>query len=452
MITKKVEVVKPKWDRCARTGIIKIGENKVVLDITFAPTVTTSDEMTMLMKGMAIEPLDHAHACVIRLHDASDTIKPVKRRSKAAALDGSDFTAKNRYSNAFLDFATIIIEPGTDSMKYEGRMKEFATSPDVPFELRKFANRMMTYRVRKKKGSAAPDGKSLEIRIKLEYDEFWDWLMLSENRAKLQGIISETIESEFGLGSDFGLGPVPVIDSEKMLNYTKDVNRLTLAIWPKGQNDNCATYLILAPEVFSNPDLMKKIVAYIREVGTKFIVIKFKNLQLDLRNKGDECKEMQNLLLAINEIKHEHNDDRVFVALEAGFQMYPFAAGGFDIVSTSMTGYDGEFPFHRGGGRDISGYFDITWLAPRDAKYARKMLSFGGFPHEGCICSRVRDVEAALLDWPKIRREHYIRRVDELYGQIWSFIDEQKIELAKGRVSNSRVSNLKHILPDLDFL
>jgi hypothetical protein len=44
MITKKVEVVKPKWDRCARTGIIKIGENKVVLDITFAPTVTTSDE------------------------------------------------------------------------------------------------------------------------------------------------------------------------------------------------------------------------------------------------------------------------------------------------------------------------------------------------------------------------------------------------------------------------
>src|SRR5260370_24250842 len=99
MITKKIEVVKQKWDRCARKGIIKIGETKVVLDVTFAPTVTTSEEMTMLMKGMGVEPLDHVHACVIRLHDASDTIKPVKRRSKSAALDGSDFTAKNRYAN-----------------------------------------------------------------------------------------------------------------------------------------------------------------------------------------------------------------------------------------------------------------------------------------------------------------------------------------------------------------
>ena len=310
---------------------------------------------------------------------------------------------------------------------------------------------MEVYRKKKGKSSRDEEGESYESRIKREFSEFWDLLMQAENLKKLVAIIHETISTEFNLGADIGMAPVPVIDSDRMLDYTKTVNRLALSYWPEDQRDTAATYLILAPEAFSNPSLMKKIIGYIKEAETKFVVIKFKNLEVDHRNRIIETEQVKNLLEAISKAKHEHGDEKIFVALEAGIQNYLFAAGGFDIVSTSMTGMDGDFPYRRVDKTAINGYLDITTLTLRDDRYLRLMLASGGFLHDGCICSRVKDYTSARLDWYDIRREHYVKRMDELCAEIWSYIDQRKIEEAKGRLSRSRLSNLKHALPMLEY-
>jgi len=196
----------------------------------------------------------------------------------------------------------------------------------------------------------------------------------------------------------------------------------------------------------------KKILDYIRHAETKFIVIKFKNLELDKRMKVEERAQMKELLETINEAKRENKDEKVFVALEAGVQSYLFAVGGFDIVSTSMTGFDGDFPFRNKNKTAINGYFDIESLLMRDERYVRACIEKGGFPHEGCVCATVKDYTAAKLDWHRIRREHFIRRMNELYADIWAHIDDKTIEECKARISRSSLSNLKHVLPYLDMV
>jgi len=451
MKPQKVELLNVKWDRCARKGLIRIGEQKNILDISFAPLICTKREMDMFIKQSTIQYLDHVHACVIKLHDANDTIKPVIKNADNSSIDTTDFSVRNTYLNGFLGLITIIIDPATDSMKYVAHMKKLATSREVPSELHKFANKMETLRMKKKKGSKDKQGNSIESKIKQEYQDHWDTLMRPDKATTLTAIIRDTLNRESKLRADIGLACVPVIDSEKMLEYTERINRYALAIWPKDEpKDNCATYMILAPEIFSDTALVEKIINYISQVQTKFIVIKFKNLELDGRSKVEETEMLKHLLDAIIKIKHEKKEDKIFVALEANIQMYPLALAGFDIISTSMTGMDGDFPFRRTNKNAINGYFDKTNLIFRPDKYVRKKLANGGFKHPDCICEKAKDYESAHLDWYDIRREHYVRCVNELYTEIWRFIDQRKIELGKQILSNSRIRNLKEALPLLD--
>ena len=453
MKLQKVRVINPVWDRCASKGIIRIGE-KEVLKISFVPSLSTPDEMGIFIHHIAGANLMHSRACVVKIFNADKVMRPVLMRAKMGMMDSPEsYTVANVFDSTFRARTGIIIDPATDSMKYEGYMEEFSKSFDVHSELRRFADRMQGYRVKKsKKGFRDEEGESYEARIKREYDEWWDMMMEAKNLSKLSEIIHKTIDKEFDLDADIGLPPVPVIDSIRMLEHTITVNRLALAHWPVDERDTAATYMILAPEVFSDPELMKRILDYIKVVETKFIVIKFKNLELDLRNKVEERLQMKELLETISEVKREHNDDKVFVALESGVQNYLFAVGGFDLVSTSMTGFDGDYPFRRKNKTAINGYFDISTLLMRDDKYVRMMLSKGGFPHEGCVCSGVRDYASAKLDWGRIRREHYVRRMNELYSDIWGHIDDKTIEECKARISRSSLSNLKHSLPYLEMV
>jgi len=100
----------------------------------------------------------------------------------------------------------------------------------------------------------------------------------------------------------------------------------------------------------------------------------------------------------------------------------------------------------------INGYFDIGTLLLRDDKYVRMVLEKSGFYHEGCVCSTAKDYVSARLDWYRIRREHYVKRMNELYADIWSRIENKEIEECKAKISRSCLSNLKHALPYLEYV
>jgi hypothetical protein len=160
------------------------------------------------------------------------------------------------------------------------------------------------------------------------------------------------------------------------------------------------------------------------------------------------------LLNDIIQIKHDKKDERVFVLLEAGLQLYAAAAGGFDIVSTSISGFDGDWIFRPNDKKDtINGWFDMDKLFFRNDRFIRKKLENGGFKHKDCpACKSITDYESAKRDWHDKKRIHYLVCLNQLFSRLYGYIDDQRIELAKTDIARSEVSNLKNILPLMDHL
>ncbi len=450
MQSRKITIKNPKWDRIARKGIIIVGA-KEILDITFSPLVFTEREMKLYVKTVRTYKLPHEHAFVIKLFRAKKTIKSIIRVAESADLTLNDFSIKNTVANDFLASNVIVVDPATDSLIYEAYTEEMGQSEDVPLELRRIAKRMSAIdktKPKKKKDSASYLGRKYNT-----YEQFWDSIMEDKNRKKLVRLIYETFDKEAECRADIGLAPVPVVYSVKMLRYAKEINRIALANWTKGElADNCATYLILESTALKIEPLMDELIRYIKEAETKFIVLKFKNLVLDTRNRVEEQEAFKRLLKAINEVKKK-DKDKVFMLLEAGYQLYAAAAGGFDVVSTSMSGFDEDWAFKGKSSAGINGWFDIENLIFRDDKSIRKMLENGGLKHMGCpICAKITDYKSAKKNWYAKKRMHYMWAVNELFARLYIYIDDKKIEQAKVDIMRSRLANLRHILPDLDHI
>lgn len=450
MLSQKIEVKNPHWDRIARKGIIAVG-NKEMLDITFSTGISTKNEMQLYIKTVRTFKLPHEHSFVIKLFNAGKTIKPIIRASETADLTSTDFSIKSTVANNFLSSSIIIVDPATESLFYEAYTEEMGKSEDVPLELRRIANRMSAIdKTKPKKKEEQTPYYNQKFKT---YEQFWESIMDESNRPRLVRLIYETFDKEAECRADIGLPPVPIVYSPNMLQFTKEINRIALANWPKGQpTDNCATYIIVAPEALKNEYLMHEIIKYIREVPTKFIVFKFKNAEIDKRDKTDEQDLFKELLQAIIEIKHK-DKNKVFMALEAGYQLYAMAAAGFDVVSTSMTGFDKDWPFRRNDRKGINGWFDKETLTFRDDGKIRKMLDNGGLKHPGCpICSKIKDYESAKKNWYAKKRMHYMYTVNELFARLYKYVDEKKIELAKSDLVKSRLANLRHVIPMLDHI
>jgi hypothetical protein len=449
MQPQRITVKDTQWDRIARKGIITIG-NKELLDITFAPLIATEREMKLYLKTVRTYKLPHEHAFIIKQYRAAKTIKPIIRAAESADLLLTDFSIKNTVANDFLASNVIIVDPAPEAILYEKYTEEMGQSQDVSLEFRRLANRISAIdktKPKKKEGQAAYSTRKYDT-----YQEFWRSIMDEKNRGKLVRLIADTFDKEAACRASVGLAHVPVTYSLEMLEYTKEINRIALANWPKGQpSDNCATYIVLQSTVLRNTLIMDAVIDYIKNAPTKFIVLKFKNLELDLRTRMEEQDAFKNLMKVIIEIKKKDND-KVFVLLEAGYQLYAAAASGFDIVSTAMTGFDDDWPFRKGN-TGINGWFDVANLIFQNDKVIKKMLENGGLRHAGCpVCTKIKDYETAKKQWYSKKRMHYMWAVNELFARLYTYIKEQQIERAKADIIRSRVANLRHILPDLDHL
>ncbi len=448
-----IAVQQIKWDRSVRRGLIRIGETKSILDISSAPLASNFDEIFRHFDMVWKQGLGHSHVILIKLFDGEKTIERITDRASSASIDSKDYSAKNRYLNDVLRMMVVIVDPALDSLKYLLHTRNLATGKYVQFDIRKIANRIESLHVQKKKKKFASDAQTYASKIDEVYTEFFNRIMNEKDHKTLLRIITETLRKEFECQADIGLPPVPIISSDVTFEFAKLINQFALEVWPKNEShDNCATYLILSPEVLSNEDLVKKIISYIDELETKVLVLKIKNLKLEEKNKSDETDAFRNICEAIIRLKQKRKDT-VAVLLEANTAMFPAAASGFDIVSTSQVGMDDEKPFQIPSRKNtINGYFDPVKLFHRNDQYIRKALQSGGFKHKGCICSTLTDYPSAKRDWPDIKRRHLIQTVDELYEKIYQYAGEGMIEQVKIDLAKSRISNYRQALPLTDHV
>jgi hypothetical protein len=233
------------------------------------------------------------------------------------------------------------------------------------------------------------------------------------------------------------------VDSEGMLDIAIRINRLAKAIAPRTKP--YATYLLLQKGVLGNDALLDKIILYLKADPTQLTMIKIKNL--DLWNPGcvRQRESYRKLMDVMYQIRKE-NPNKIYMALENWFVSFPSACYGFNIVSTSMHGYDKDSEF----GTNVRG----SWFDP-DLMYYRPFSDLEGIMknndnHLPCycpVCKRITNLDLDPDTWNMLRREHYVLTMNEFMRMISQAIKDRNIELAREKLASSEVAKLRILIP-----
>ena len=436
---KTIKIARTEWDRCTRNGSVRIG-NKTLLFHTFAPSLQNGQDVEIYLELLRINPssLKNAKMMTYRIFDMHKTIVPLleKVKSKQHTLfDKHQF----QHEQDIVESTPMLIDPCMEYTWYTHHTEKLLQIPKLPRELRNLVTTLTSNNIQKQ--SKKIDKSEEFQRRKSAYEDFWYGLY--ENPTRLADVVTRMLELQHALGSDIGLPPVPPIHEPKIFDVVKQINRISQAVWA---GENCATYLVLTPEIMYNEEQIDVILDYLKNTSSKFIVVKIKNLELDKSSRIRERDMFKKILKTINDIKKSKNDERVFVLLESGLQFYPAMAGGFDVVSTSLRALDKDGMFGRSINSGYGSWYDPKYLVVRSFQEVKKMLEIGnGLPCMCSACSAVKTI-GNQNDWNKKRREHYIYSVSHLANEIDNFVARQRIELAVEKLSKSALANFKHML------
>lgn len=175
--------------------------------------------------------------------------------------------------------------------------------------------------------------------------------------------------------------------------------------------------------------------------------MKIKNL--DLWNSGQlvQKESYKKLMDTMFEIRKK-NPSKMFLALENWYQCFVSACYGFDIVSSSMTGFDRDSEY---GTNTYGSWFDpeLMYYVPFDILKKRIVKNTENrLPCSCYACTQISDLENVERDiWYIRRREHYVLTMNKNMRMIRQAIEDRNIELAREKIVNSDISGLKNLIP-----
>lgn len=124
------------------------------------------------------------------------------------------------------------------------------------------------------------------------------------------------------------------------------------------------------------------------------------------------------------------------------------ACYGFDIVSSSMHGFDRDSEY---GTNTYGSWFDpeLMYYVPFDDLKKRIVKNTGNrLPCYCSACKQIPNLEKVERDtWYLLRREHYVLTMNEYMRMIRQAIEDRNIELAREKILNSDISGLKNLIP-----
>ena len=136
------------------------------------------------------------------------------------------------------------------------------------------------------------------------------------------------------------------------------------------------------------------------------------------------------------------------MALESWYVSYASACYGYNIVSTTMTGFDRDSEF---GSNTFGSWFDPDWMYYISFdELKEKVLKNTNhvMPCYCSVCKKIKDLSAVSRDdWYNFRREHYALTMNEYMRQISQAITDRTIELARDKLANSQLALLQSLIP-----
>lgn len=432
---KRLTIEEAKWDRCTRNGFLRVGTKRVLLH-TLSPLITNSDFIPYF-DNLKQHPSEskHARMMTFKIFELDKTLKPLLQSINQTTLEGGHAFA---FEKDIVETTPILIDPCMEYTWYSPFRKKLSTNKDIPIEIRRLALKILAIDKKMKEGDLTkPEGYA---KSKIEYEKFW--LDLAKDKKKLSEVVTKILGLQNSLQADIGLPPVPAVYSRELLDVTIQINKIAQAIWV---GENCATYVVLTPQWLKSEELVDLLINYLKSVESKFIVLKIKNLELDKVTFVYQRQMFKKIMEAINSIKHK-DEEKAFMLLEAGYQMYPAIAGGFDFVSTSLKGLDKDGGGFSPDANGFGGFFSPKHLVVLPWRDVKIMFANGGLK---CSCEVCRSITSipSKKDWNKLRRMHYMLAVSRMLEDINKFVVDQRMELAIEKLSLSELSNFKRMLP-----
>lgn len=434
-VTTKIKIEDQKWDRCSRQGSFRVGNKRALLH-TICPLITrAADDRRAYVDSRTIYPGETSHAGMMlhRIFDCDYSLGPLRESLGQTSLDG---LAVSHIRKETIDATPLLIDPSTEYTRYAFRQGELIGDRNTPSAIRRIAKKVSAARSETNNGGRDSPGTGRD------HTHNTLWLELSRDAAALSSTVSESLAAQQKLGADIALPPVPAAHDVGMLDVSAKINKVSQAVW---SSNSCADYNILTPEFFSSEHSVGALLDYMGSSGVTFNVLKFKNNWLEQVCNYPQRLQLKKLLEGINEIKL-NDPSRIFMLLEAGYAMYPAAAGGFDVVSTGLRALDRDGRGFASDAAGYGGYFSPKQLIVLPWRHVEKILKRAGLPC-GCeICLRITTAPKRD-DWNLQRRLHYILSTSRLLGELTQLVKERKIEMAMQNLSRSEISNFAHTLP-----
>lgn len=430
-----IRVENQKWDRCSRSGYFIVGAKRAPFH-TYCPLLTsTESDWRSYVESRTIYPHETSHAGMVvsRVFDLKKSLGAMQQSLAQTTLSG---LPANQSKSDIINASIMMVDPCSEYTRYAFHRDALIGDPNTATAIRRLARKVAAAPPRDSGGGPRHDGTGRDG----PHNNLW--IDLSRNDAETSSAVSETLAVQQNWHVDIALPPAPASNNEDMLAVSKKINRVSQAVW---SGNNCANYNILTPEFFSRERSIDALLAYLASLDTTFCVLKFKNNYLEEVSNYAQRLQLKRLLEGINEIK-SNNPNRIFMLLEAGYAAYPAAAGGFDIVSTSLRALDrdGIGFAHDAAGR--GGYFGPKQMIVLPWRHVKKMLEKNGLPCSCGVCRGINSIPSTK-SWNQQRRSHYIHCASRMFSELTHLVDEQKIEMAIQRLSQSEISNFTHVLP-----
>jgi hypothetical protein len=428
---QRMDVAEGKRDRFARTAHVTL--SRFLLNTPYFFTlVKTSDEFRLLNELTIGSPGEHFGGCIVRLFDAHKIIGERVANTRQTRLDLPSTLIEEPFQRYQKDYP-IIVDPATEYLYYLSDLGKWTKDEQIHPKIREFANTL--FRARKRKISRT---WRKERNLTLwNYD-------LANNLDLEHDVISSTFDAELHYGSCALLALGPLINDISDLDTAIEINELAIAD-AIDKDAEFGNYFILTSDAILDKDLKKKLEDFLAKspVNLNFLKFKFLNLRYARRRVLRAYVDFYRRLAEIREQKKE----KIFCVLENDFQAFVSAVVAFDIVSTSMTGYD-RYP----RGKAVEGFgglFSKRELYPIEfEEYKEAYVNNDEKPlcdHKPCQNVDPRQVTRGA--WYAARRRDYVLCMNDLMSRAENYVIGGNIEQARQDVINSFMSPLKDLMP-----
>jgi hypothetical protein len=376
---------------------------------------------------------EHLGTYVVRLFDAENILSPLLSQvNQQGLIEKWAFSSLRE----FAEHNILFIDPALEYLRYEPHLNKFAglRIPKV------FASYVKICQQKNEEMDSSEYRKWKEARHKLF------WKKLDEDPKQEEIMLGEIRDLELYYKADVLLPPVPLVTSEKLFDISKKINRIFRGI-SKSRPAECANYFVFPQNVLQDDSMIDEVLEYIREDdSSNLTALKFKYFDVEKRGALSERENYGNLSKELAIIKEQH-PNKVFMLLEGSHHVYPSAVVGFDIVSTSTTGLDLDGGF---GTYPYGHWYDPEKMVQRPYEEVKKLFNNNGhyMPCRCEACKKITNIDSIALDeWNYFRRQHYILTMNNYMEEIQRAIIERNIELARDKLVNSDLSNLKDLIP-----